>query len=145
MTLCNIPILRNTLEDNGLTEVTKGNCPPTTLNLLWVNGCVKPEVYSSLLAYQKVNHFPKSIEICRKDLMHLNLDKMKSRFPMHYQFFPKTYIIPNDIQQIREEFDKQPHSYQHHQNTWILKPASSSQGKGISLVDNFQDLIAKHT
>lgn len=30
--------------------------------------------------------------------MHLNLDKMKSRFPMHYHFFPKTYIIPNDIQ-----------------------------------------------
>ena len=41
----------------------------------------------------------------------MNLDKMASQFPMHYQFFPKTYIIPNDMHHIREEFEKQKNTH----------------------------------
>ena len=49
-----------------------------------------------MAAYMKINHFPKSYEITRKDLMLQNLSKMKNKYPSHYSFFPVTYILPQE-------------------------------------------------
>ena len=51
----------------------------------------------------KVNHFPKTFEITRKDLMLQNLSKMRAKFPTHYNFYPKTFILPNEAFQFIEE------------------------------------------
>lgn len=47
---------------------------------------------------QKINHFNGMLEICRKKSMARNLAKMQKIFPGHYEFFPRTFILPNDMQ-----------------------------------------------
>jgi tubulin polyglutamylase TTLL5 len=46
-------------------------------------------------AYMKVNHFPKTYEITRKDLMLQNLSRMRAKFAAHDNFYPNTFILPN--------------------------------------------------
>ena len=44
--------------------------------------------------YQKINHFPASSEISRKDSLARNLAKMQPYFPSEFNFFPKSWILP---------------------------------------------------
>lgn len=65
-------------------------------SIFWNNGVPKPETFQSLNSYQKINHFPKSFEITRKDLMIRNISKMQTKFGVaHYGFLPKTFILPS--------------------------------------------------
>lgn len=52
----------------------------------------------ALYALQKINHFNGMLEICRKKSMARNLAKMAKLFPGHYDFVPKTFLLPNDLQ-----------------------------------------------
>jgi glutathione synthase/RimK-type ligase-like ATP-grasp enzyme len=45
----------------------------------------------------------------------------------HFQFLPNTYILPAEMSQLQDDMIKYP------SKKWIVKPASSSQGKGIFL------------
>ncbi len=47
--------------------------------------------------------------------------------PAVLDFVPITYMLPQDYNLFVEEFRKQPNT------TWIMKPTSRSQGKGIFL------------
>lgn len=86
-----ISLIKYTLEENGFVEGYGQDAL-----IIWNNGVINSSVYQSLGAYQKVNHFPKTFEITRKDLMLQNLSKMKHRHPREYNFFPQTFILPNE-------------------------------------------------
>lgn len=86
-----VGLVKHLLEENGFAET-----PNNDATIIWNIGVVPPSVYQSLGAYAKINHFPKTYEITRKDLMLVNLSKMKSKHPAHYNFFPVTYILPNE-------------------------------------------------
>lgn len=55
-----------------------------------ISGAVRPLVSNS----QKVNLFPRMSEICRKDLLSRNLNRMRKSFPDDYNFFPATWVLP---------------------------------------------------
>ena len=44
--------------------------------------------------FQKINHFPGMIEICRKDLLARNMNRLLKLYPKEYQVFPKTWVLP---------------------------------------------------
>lgn len=44
-------------------------------NLLWSSSTCKSYLYEGLNEYQKVNHFPQSYEITRKDRLCVNVNK----------------------------------------------------------------------
>ena len=44
--------------------------------------------------FQKINHFPGMSEICRKDLLARNMNRMLKTFPKEYNVFPKTWCLP---------------------------------------------------
>lgn len=53
--------------------------------------------------YQKLNHFPNSIELTRKDAMYKNIASMQQKFGHRYfNFVPLTYIIPQDIYLLKD-------------------------------------------
>jgi hypothetical protein len=97
---CDIRIIRYTLEDNGFRDV-KANSLDWTL--LWSCSTIKPQVYQSLNKYQRVNHFPKSVEITRKDLISQNINRMDSQYGSnHYDFFPKTFNLPKEYSMLKD-------------------------------------------
>jgi tubulin polyglutamylase TTLL5 len=101
---------------------------------MWSGGSLKGGVYQQLNKYQKVNHFPRSHEMTRKDLMYHNLTRMASLHgPKHFGFVPKTFIMPSEAGELEFEMNSR-------HRTWIVKPANSSQGKGIFLTSKFMEV-----
>ena len=127
--LGDISLIRNTLEDNGLKE------HKNDWLILWGNGYMKTNVYTGINSWQKVNHFPRSYEISKKDCLFKNIAKMQSLHGhYHFSFVPETYVLPADSRALENNMIEDPSII------WILKPSAKSQGKGIFLTNNPQDL-----
>jgi hypothetical protein len=125
-------LIRNTLEDNGFIEATASN---NNWSILWCSSVIKQHIYSSLKPYQKVNHFPRSVEITRKDLLYKNLAKVQALFKNSFDFFPMSYLLPNEYSFLQDTFEKDK------EMILIVKPVASSQGRGIFITNNLQEVI----
>ena len=125
-----VKLIRWIFEDNGFREEKKNNW-----QIGWSNIAMRSQVYQNLTAFQKVNHFPRTHEITKKDNLFKNITKMQSLHgKRHYNFIPETYVLPNDSCQLSEEMDKQ------REVLWIVKPAGSSQGRGIFLTNKIAEV-----
>jgi tubulin polyglutamylase TTLL5 len=103
--------------------------------------------------FQRVNHFPKSCELTRKDRLYKNIEKMQQEKGFkHFDFIPTTFILPNQIQQFKSLFKyffflrKEFFliflaTFEKEKGIWIVKPIASSQGKGIFLINNVRRLF----
>ncbi|OMJ89261.1 hypothetical protein SteCoe_8649 [Stentor coeruleus] len=121
-------LVRTILENSGF-KYTESHI----WNVLWIGKSAQAYLYEDLNPYQRINHFPNSFEITRKDKMCLNLMAMKAKFPNDYDFFPDTYIIPKVIGDFTLKFYEQDCQ-------WIVKPCNSSQGKGIFILESLNAL-----
>lgn len=65
--------------------------------LIWVDTYVSEEFIKRLKSYQKINHFPSSCELGRKDLLAINLNRAKATMPELYKFYPATWVLPQDF------------------------------------------------
>lgn len=106
--------------------VTSGDC-----DLCWMDTGVTPEVVAKLKAYQKINHFPNTSCITRKNKLGRNLTRMRKMFKKDYNFFPPTWTLPGEWDEFKAELS------QGKGRTYIVKPESMSQGKGIFLTKTF--------
>ena len=48
--------------------------------------------------FQRMNHFPGMLEICRKGGLSKHTKRMASRLPMFYSFHPRSFFIPNELE-----------------------------------------------
>jgi len=123
-------------------------------NIYWatvgtVRGFFKAGSGVRLNDYQLINHFPNHYELTRKDLMVKNIKRYRKELEKEFNplgtrdkdgtyiyldFIPQTYILPADYSLFVEDFHKNPN------NTWIVKPAMRSQGKGIFLLSKIKQL-----
>lgn len=125
-------IVEQIFKDNELYP-TKVNSKPV---VFWSNSVISNDFYSSLDCYQKINHFPKSCEISRKDFMFLNIVKMRQKFPKDFDFIPNAFILPKDHGMLVKEID-----LNHSKKTYICKPVASSQGRGIFLTNDINEVF----
>jgi len=95
--------------------------------LYWTDYSVSLERVMDMKKYQKINHFPGMSEICRKDLLARNMNRLWKQFPKDYAIFPKTWCLPADYGEFIA-FSRQKKN-----STFIVKPDSGSQGRGIFL------------
>ncbi len=59
--------------------------------------------------HQKINHFPKSYEITRKDLFYHRIARMIALYGERaYDFVPKTFFYPSEIDSLKREMKKRP-------------------------------------
>ena len=116
-------LVRSTLELAGFTPTESHEW-----NVMWA-GCA-PQLfhYEGLHDCQRVNHFPRSTELTRKDSLAANLTYMQQLFPAAFNFHPETFILPDQFHLFSERF------YAISPTLWIAKPASGSQGRGVFLV-----------
>lgn len=47
------------------------------------------------MPYQRINHFPNSHELGKKNLLTENIKRLKTSFPNEYNFYPETWILPD--------------------------------------------------
>lgn len=55
----------------------------------------------------------------------------------HFSFIPKTYILPKEYSSLLESMSKDT------SQMWIVKPAASSQGRGIFITNNIEEINQK--
>ncbi|KAG8235258.1 hypothetical protein J437_LFUL014258, partial [Ladona fulva] len=98
-------------------------------NILWTGAHPKPHLLRTLAPYQRVNHFPRSYELTRKDRLYKNIEKMQMlKGIRHFDFIPQTFVMPGDYRELCSA---------HHRlrAPWIVKPVASSRGRGIFIVN----------
>ncbi|NXX18887.1 TTL13 polyglutamylase, partial [Podargus strigoides] len=100
----------------------------------WTDCSVSLDRIMEMKRFQKINHFPGMIEICRKDLLSRNLNCMLRLFPKEYNIFPCTWCLPADYG------DFQAYRRTRKIRTFICKPESGCQGKGIFITRNPEDI-----
>lgn len=89
--------------------------------------------------------FPKMSEITRKDRLSKNISRMKKKHGAeNFDFIPTTFILPEEFPEFQDCFVRLREQDQR-RNIWILKPANSSLGKGISIVDDLRDVVIDDT
>ncbi|EGR31726.1 tubulin-tyrosine ligase family protein, putative [Ichthyophthirius multifiliis] len=89
-----------------------------------------------MLPFQKINHFPGSFNLGKKNQLGKNLSKMKQKHPQDYDFFPKTWLLPYQYEELRNYYEKQKPK----KPVLIVKPEAGSQGKGICIIKSIQKL-----
>ena len=123
-------LVRSVLEQAGFSYTDSHDW-----NILWLNCIPQPYLYEGLNEYQRINHFPNSYEITRKDRMSVHLTAMREKFGYEdYDFFPETFVIPDQYSEFYTRFYLEKHAQ------WIVKPCNSSQGKGIFMLDSLDSL-----
>lgn len=69
-----VKLIRYTFEDNGFREI---NDRAQEWSVMWACSNIKSATYQALNKFQKVNHYPKSTEICRKDCLYKHFARMR--------------------------------------------------------------------
>ena len=70
---------------------------------------------------------------------------MQERFGRNqYDFIPDTYILPNEFHDFHAHYTKLRQT-EPKRNVWIVKPANSSQGRGIHIIESLDELNVDET
>lgn len=94
-------LVRSLLQANGFQH-TEGH----DWNVLWASGNCKLYLYEGLNEFQKINHFPNSFELTRKDKLAINVRKMQLKYGKdQFGFIPDTYVIPEEYAEFIAQFN----------------------------------------
>ncbi|KAK6621419.1 hypothetical protein RUM44_001226 [Polyplax serrata] len=124
------------LHSHGLREVDHS---ATNFNILWTGVHMKAHQLQTLRAHQRVNHFPRSYELTRKDRLYKNIERVQRLQGLkHFDFIPQTFVLPGDYKDL---------CLVHHRirGPWIVKPVASSRGRGIYIVNSPDQIPADET
>ena len=106
-------------------------------NLMWVWSKLQRDM-SRMLVWQKANHFIGAKNVSRKDFLKRNIEramKFSGRAKNCFDIMPLTYVLPKEYVAFLETFSEMEDK-EGKMNFWIMKPAASSRGRGISLVND---------
>ncbi|NWZ67942.1 TTLL4 polyglutamylase, partial [Acrocephalus arundinaceus] len=97
---------------------------------------MKSSGFKAIREHQKLNHFPGSFQIGRKDRLWRNLLKMQARCgKKEFNFFPQSFILPQDIRLLRKAWEEGAS-----RQKWIVKPPASARGIGIQVIHKWSQL-----
>ncbi|XP_077173959.1 tubulin polyglutamylase TTLL13 isoform X2 [Paroedura picta] len=126
---CKYESVRRAARRCGLKEVGEDE----EWTVYWTDCSVSLERVMEMKRFQ-INHFPGMAEICRKDLLARNLNRMLKLFPKEYCIFPRTWCLPADYG------DFQTYGRMRKNRTYICKPDSGCQGRGIFITRNPKEI-----
>ncbi|CAL4124144.1 unnamed protein product [Meganyctiphanes norvegica] len=119
-------LVRMMMVAHGFSEVSSDS---TNFNLCWGNFLFREQDYKQLNEWQKLNHFPGSPELTQKDNLYRNVRHMQIQYEdKNFNFMPISFTLP-------EEYKDFCAAHAEYPSTWIIKPIDSSQGRGIYVAD----------
>ncbi|NXP54728.1 TTLL5 polyglutamylase, partial [Heliornis fulica] len=125
-------LVRSILSAHGFREVHPNS---NDYNLMWTGSHLKPYLLRSLTDIQKVNHFPRSYELTRKDRLYKNVSRMQLAHGFKtFHILPQTFMLPTEYQDFCNTYSKD-------RGPWIVKPVASSRGRGVYLVNNPNQIV----
>ncbi|XP_009278996.1 PREDICTED: tubulin polyglutamylase TTLL5 [Aptenodytes forsteri] len=125
-------LVRSILTAHGFREVHPNS---SDYNLMWTGSHLKPYLLRSLTDIQKVNHFPRSYELTRKDRLYKNVSRMQLAHGFKtFHILPQTFILPTEYQDFCNTYSKD-------RGPWIVKPVASSRGRGVYLINNPNQIV----
>lgn len=124
-------VVRNTVARSGFK--------PSKKNYDWIGYFgkhMKASGFRSLKEYQKINHFPGSFQLGRKDRLWRNLSRMQAKFgKKEFGFVPQSYILPWDKKLLKAAWEEGSSKHK-----YIIKPPASARGIGIKLVHKWNQI-----
>mmetsp|Transcript_103457 Transcript_103457/g.183473 ORF Transcript_103457/g.183473 Transcript_103457/m.183473 type:complete len:705 (+) Transcript_103457:187-2301(+) len=88
--------------------------------------------------FQVMSKIEGVLQVCRKADLAACLQAMQERFPDEYDFIPRTWIISGSTPEQAADLEKTMSEKKGW--TYICKPTSGSQGRGLRLVKTFAEL-----
>ncbi|NXQ27136.1 TTLL5 polyglutamylase, partial [Alaudala cheleensis] len=127
-------LVRSILTAHGFHEVHPSS---SDYNLMWTGSHLKPCLLRTLTDVQKVNHFPRSYELTRKDRLYKNVCRMQQAHGFKtFHILPQTFILPAEYQDFCNTYSKD-------KGPWIVKPVASSRGRGVYLINNPSQIVVE--
>ncbi|KAF3830991.1 hypothetical protein GH733_002229, partial [Mirounga leonina] len=129
-------LVRSILTAHGFHEVHPSS---TDYNLMWTGSHLKPFLLRTLSEAQKVNHFPRSYELTRKDRLYKNIIRMQHTHGFKaFHILPQTFLLP-------AEYAEFCNSYSKDRGPWIPNQISLEENILVSryinnplLIDDFK-------
>ncbi|XP_023210125.1 tubulin polyglutamylase TTLL4-like isoform X2 [Centruroides sculpturatus] len=88
---------------------------------------------------QKINHFPGSFNLGRKDHLWLNIVRMQCiHNEEEFSFMPDTYVLPEDLIKLRQVWREE------NKILWIVKPPASARGIGVDVIYKWAHVPKTH-
>jgi tubulin polyglutamylase TTLL6/13 len=87
-------------------RVSKKEDPNAEFDVMWQDLWIENWQLANLKPYQKINHFPAMWNITRKTFLAKNLKRFAKLFPLEYDFFPLTWILPQEHAELRQHIEK---------------------------------------
>ena len=82
-------------------RVSKNETGTTEFDIMWQDLWIESYQLQQLKPYQKINHFPAMWQITRKTFLAKNLKRFQKLFPLEYDFFPTTWILPQQYSELK--------------------------------------------
>ena len=128
---CDSKLVRSILEANGFNHTESHDW-----NVLWMNNSGKPYLFEGLNEFQRINHFPSSYELTRKDRLCVNVVRMQEKYgKYYYDIVPDTYCLPEEYADFYAHYHRLK-AQDPKKNLWITKPNALSRGRGIFVTDD---------
>ena len=105
-------------------------------DVLWAGKQLTPEDFW-LYEIMRVNRIPEMSHIAHKKVTTLFLNIFRDYFPEDFDFFPVSFLVPEEISSLEKEFSK------HKGALYCAKPTAGSHGDGIVLCRTMDDLPLK--
>ena len=133
---CKYDVVREVTSAAGYVEV--GDEDESNWDLYWTDLSVSETRVSKMKPFQRINHFPGMMDICRKAALSRNLKRIQTRSPVHYAFAPTTWDYPKELDAFRRYSRANPGA------VYIVKPTAGAMGRGIYLARGEQDISDSH-
>ncbi|XP_048003161.1 tubulin monoglutamylase TTLL4-like isoform X6 [Leguminivora glycinivorella] len=139
-------VVKKTLTNSGFrlvkSECDTAECPQEeTVEWIGIWGKhMKSLMFRAIKDGQKMNHFPGTFQIGRKDRLWRNLQKLVAKFgDKEFGIMPKSYVLPHDLKLLKYDWEK----YAANNERWIIKPPASARGTGIKVVSRWTQIPKK--
>ncbi|CAF1577219.1 unnamed protein product [Rotaria magnacalcarata] len=138
----NLQVVRLCLRELGWKECVHGSTVDS--DIYWHSASFHEGNTTFPFTSGRVNKFPCMSDLLRKVHLTRSLNNMRLLFPNEYDFYPKTWFLPEQSQQFKDDvrylhqLDKK---HNRSPTTFIVKPSDGSQGEGIYLLRDPSHII----